>query len=572
MSSQDSLPVHPSPETRQSHGSAKARSTLRTIAHHIRRHAGVGIIISVGYFDPGNWSVDLQAGSTFGYRTMLFVILLAGIMAIILQVSEHILSDLATNCRVLLHKHPKHPKLIRRCVLYPLYVLAEICIISTDLAELLGSAIGTCLIFPKLPIWAGVLITGVDVLIFLIIGDPTRNRGRPVQVFEFAMIILVGIVFVGFIVLIVKVSPNWAQAFYGFIPSNRLLQSSPNAVYIAIGIVGATVMPHTLFLGSYLSTQDRVEIVPLELPDPSLATASRFRRWWKSFTSQFYATRMSEDRRIEIETRHGYRDNNSLSFIRAHMTHGLVDIVVSLLTVAVPVNAAIVILAATVFYDPNTLSDGSLFTMHDLIRDTLGKGFAFIFALALVCSGQTASITATFAGQLVSEGFIQWHISPFLRRLITRLLSLIPSMIVAISSGRSGIDTLLVASQVALSVVLPFVAFPLIYLTASKSVMYARRERTDDQRANGDENACGKDVPQNDDKKAELESAAVEAPPMLTVTEVEVTASPVKVPREDKMDFSNSYMMTIVAFLVWAVVVLANVYVIVMLGLGDTGE
>ncbi|EIW80308.1 Nramp-domain-containing protein [Coniophora puteana RWD-64-598 SS2] len=544
--------------------SGKMTTTLRTIVHHVKKHAGVGIIIAVGYFDPGNWSVDLQAGSTFGYRPMLFVILLAGIMAIILQVSpflsemterdahlKQILAarlgsvtglDLATHCRIWLYKHPKHPKLIRRCVLYPLYVLSEIAIISTDLAELLGSAIGLCLLFPKLPIWAGVLITGVDVLIFLIVGDPTRNRGRPVRFFEIVMVVLVAIVFICFVILVVKVSPNWPEAFYGFVPSDKLFQSTPNALYIAIGIIGSTVMPHTLFLGSYLSTQDRVEVVPipLELPDldklSSSRANSRFRRWWQLFEAQFRAEETSEERKAELRIRHGHRENNPLSFIKAHMKHGLVDIVMSLLAVAVPINAAIVIVAATVFYDPNTLSDGSLFKMHTLLGDTLGKGAAFMFALALVCSGQTASITATFAGQLVSEGFIQWRISPFLRRLITRLLSLIPSMIVAISSGRSGINRLLIASQVVLSVVLPFVAFPLIYLTASRNVMYAKRgsEHPDPSRGS--------------------------------------RRTPIKVRSEEKIDFSNSYMMTGFAFLVWAVVVVANVYVIVMLGMGDTGQ
>lgn len=228
----------------------RVKKGARTAVHHVKRHVGVGIICSVAYFDPyvcsskcihiadmlvcsGNWSVDLQAGSSFGYRPMLFVILTAGLGAVVLQVREHsptvsenslifsILDfvrqtrlryrarsasfvdvihpsecsavDLASHCRLLLHDHPRHPKLVRRCILYPLYVLAEIAIISTDLAELLGSAIGFCLLFPKLPLWAGVVLTAADVLIFLSFSDPTRSHGRPVRVFEYTIIALVSI-------------------------------------------------------------------------------------------------------------------------------------------------------------------------------------------------------------------------------------------------------------------------------------------------------------------------------------------------------------------------------------------
>jgi len=170
-------------------------SALKKVLHHFKKHVGVGVICAVGYFDPGNWSVDIQAGVSFGYRPMLFVILLAGMMAIVLQVLAARLGcvtglDLAHHCRLLLHDHPKHPRLVRRFVLYPLYALCEIAIISTDLAELLGSAIGLTLLFPNLSLWCAVLLTGIDVFIFLIIGDPSRT-GRPVRLFEVVIIILV---------------------------------------------------------------------------------------------------------------------------------------------------------------------------------------------------------------------------------------------------------------------------------------------------------------------------------------------------------------------------------------------
>ncbi|KAH7915118.1 natural resistance-associated macrophage protein-domain-containing protein [Hygrophoropsis aurantiaca] len=578
-------PSHDLPPPSQPRENSRSAGVLKTVLHHFKKHVGVGIICAVGYFDPGNWSVDLQAGSSFGYRPMLFVILLAGVIAIILQVLAARLGcvtglDLAAHCRLLLHDHPKYPRLVRRLVLYPLYVLCEIAIISTDLAELLGSAIGLCLIFPKLPLWAGVLLTGVDVFIFLIIGDPTRGGGRPVRLFEIVIILLVAVVFICFIILLIRVSPNWPDVFLGFIPDAGLLQSDPNAVYTAIGIIGATVMPHALFLGSFLSTQDRVTAapapIPLPSPSPQLTYGERLRRLRRSL---FTVSRSEREDLKDVRTRYGLRENNSIQFIRAHINHGIVDVVLSLLAVAVPINSAILILAATVFYSPMSTNTG-LFNMHTLIQSSLGSGAAFMFALALVCSGQTASVTATLAGQIVSEGFILWNISPFLRRLLTRLISLIPSMIVAVAFGKAGINTLLVASQVALSVVLPFVAFPLIYLTSSKTVMSVRIPRLE----KGVEAGL---------KSAQLLSSLSDSPPPhvscdhIAVVSTVVIAEekkvediqdeePLKKPSvsssDEVIDFSSSYLLSALAYAIWVVVVIANFYAIAMLGMGETGQ
>ncbi|KAH7883847.1 natural resistance-associated macrophage protein-domain-containing protein [Phlebopus sp. FC_14] len=559
------------------------RRLSRVVCNHLRRHVGVGLVCAVGYFDPGNWSVDLQAGATFGYRPMLFVILLAGLFAIVLQVlaarlgcvtglgtSRHLYTlvpekadsyslDLASHCRVLLHDHPKYPRLIRYLVLYPLYIMCEIAIISTDLAELLGSAIGICLLFPKLPLWAGVLLTGVDVFIFLVIGDPSRT-GRPVA-----------IVFVCFIILLVRVNPDWPQVFMGFLPSEGLFHTNPNAVYTAIGIVGATVMPHALFLGSNLSTQDRVSLAPYGLPSPVGSRCFCLRRRLRELWSSMFRLSKEEDLK-DRTTRHSLRQTNTLQFVQAHLMNGTVDVVLSLLAVAVPINSAILILAATVFYTPDGSVPTGLFDMHTLILQSLGEGSAFIFALALVCSGQTASITATLSGQIVSEGFILWKISPFLRRLVTRLISMIPSMIVAFAFGRAGINTLLVASQVALSVVLPFVAFPLIYLTSSSTVMSVRMPKLPGEGTVGDERhhmdielvdprtvATANSALEPNDIVEEVKQASFDDPPL-------VDAKP-----GDPMDFSNNRVVITLAYGIWLVVLVANLYAIVMLGLGEGG-
>ncbi|KAF5312070.1 hypothetical protein D9619_003401 [Psilocybe cf. subviscida] len=615
-----------SPQTYSSRIGQKAAKSWRTVAHHVKKHVGVGIICSVAYFDPGNWSVDLQAGASFGYRPMLFVILMAGIGAIVLQTLSAKLGcvtglDLATHCRLLLHDHPRHPKLVRRCVLYPLYVFAEIAIISTDLAELLGSAIGLCLLFPKLPLWAGVVLTAADVLIFLMFSDPSRGHGRPVKVFEYTVIGLVFAVFSCFIALLVKAKPHWPAVFLGFLPDKRLFQSEPDAVYAAVGILGATVMPHALFLGSSLATQNRISNAPPPpksendtLPSPSSTPTSRTSRLRQFFISLFRISRAdratSTDK--DYRTKHGERENNSITFIQQHLSHGIADVVTSLLALAVPINSAILILAGAVFFKPGASSEPTvgLFEAYDQIKHSLGQGAAVVFALALVCAGQTSSITVTLAGQIVSEGFIEWKVSPFLRRLITRCISLVPSVIVAASVGRGGITTLLVASQVVLSVVLPFVAFPLIYLTSSEKVMRVRAPPTCDNACrddiedmdtavkpsgdaiavpcncsstsgtrdgdgDGDSNANHDDrdgaQPTEDDptnisdagfdvvvfEDDQSEGAGEQSPRC-----VQVVPSP---PAASWLDYSNGRLVNLVAYIVWSVVLVANVYAIIML-------
>ncbi|KAI0343977.1 natural resistance-associated macrophage protein [Trametopsis cervina] len=566
-------PEQTSPEITQS----RIRRAVGSVVSHVKNHVGVGIVCSVAYFDPGNWSVDLQAGSEFGYRPLLFIVLLAGLGAIVLQSLATKLGcvtglDLATHCRILLHDRPKHRRLIRYGVLYPLYILCEIGIICTDLAELLGSAIGLCLLFPSMPLWAAVLVTAADVLVFLVIGGPSRD-GKPVKVFEAVIIALVMAVFACFVVLLVKVKPVWSDAFLGYVPSAKLFDTHTNILYIAVGILGATVMPHALFLGSFLATQDRVGSSDTNLPYPIQTSEkptysspkARLRVWLKSLFEVSRAERIAASR--EYRNKYGH-DNNSLSFIRNHLTHGIVDIVTSLLGVAVPINSAILILAAAVFFKSGGghPMPASLFDAHDLIVERVGSAAGVVFALALLSAGQSSSITATLAGQVVSEGFIEWRISPFLRRLVTRLIGLVPSMIVAIAVGKSGINSLLVASQVALSVVLPFVAFPLIWLTSSKSIMSVKRPRMA-------ESATQVSTSNSDAPPSELasqdESAAVDrATPPEKSEEVQIEVLAVSPDDEEYIDFSNGRCLTLVSGLIFIIVLAANIYVFVMLGLG----
>ncbi|KAF8971904.1 natural resistance-associated macrophage protein-domain-containing protein [Flammula alnicola] len=537
------------------------------IVHHAKKHTGVGVVCAVAYFDPGNWGVDLQAGSQFGYY-LLFIVLLAGLFAAFLQVLASRLGcvtglDLASHSRLLLYNRPKHTLLYRWLGLYPLYVLSEIAIIATDLAELLGSAIALCMLFPKLELWHGVLITAFDVIFILGMGDPLR--GKPVRMFELLIAGMVIAVLICMVVIISKVNVNWALAFEGFIPSKHIFASG--GVYTSVGILGATVMPHSLFLGSALATQDRIsfrsegnvngltplndkeseESLSVKLPE----NTSIFRRFYEecreSVLSAFRKPPASAY--STTATRHSERQNNSVGFIRAHIYHGTFDVVGSLLGFAVMINSLILMLASAVFFYGKGQTGGagpaSLFDAYDLIRDIVGKPAATLFAIALLCSGQSSSLIATVAGQAVCEGFIQWRVSAAVRRLATRLLAIVPAMAVALVLGRSGIDTLLVASQVVLSIVLPFVTLPLLYCTSNKAIMSVRKTRPD---------------------TATISGTVVELPPLLRNRDPGTMEC---ADTDEVVDYSSGKLASGVGVAIWLVIVAANAYVIVELGLGS---
>ncbi|KAF8079350.1 natural resistance-associated macrophage protein-domain-containing protein [Lyophyllum atratum] len=543
----------------------RAKAAGATIVHHAKKHTGVGIVCAVAYFDPGNWGVDLQAGSQFGYR-LLFVVLLAGLFGVFLQVLASRLGcvtglDLASHCRLLLHSRPKHTLLYRWLGLYPLYVLSEVAIIATDLAELLGSAIALCLLFPKLQLWHGVLITAFDVLLLLMFGDPLR--GRPVRMFEFLIAGLVIAVLICMAIIIAKVDVDWAKAFEGYIPSKYIFSSG--ALYTSVGILGATVMPHSLFLGSALATQDRISPTPRQMkklrdndndsksssvsdisaPSEAKSRSQRIVHALRELICAPFRVPLASEFATRA-TRHSDRENKPYDFVRAHIYHGIVDMVASLLGFAVLINSLILILASAVFYY-GTSADGtavpaSLFDAYDLIHDLVGPAAATLFAVALLAAGQSSSIIATVAGQAVSEGFLQWRVSPAMRRIITRLIAIIPSMVVAIAIGRSGIDALLVASQVVLSIVLPFITLPLVYCTSSKAIMSVRKPRD------------------------------VRLPSSPSLSDVTVTPQTVESADADEIvDFSSGRVGTTVGVTICLIVIAANLYVIISLARGSGG-
>jgi manganese transport protein len=368
--------------------------------------AGPGYLVAVGYMDPGNWATDLAGGSRFGY-TLLSVVLLSNIMAVLLQGLASKLGivtgrDLAQACR----DHFSKP------VAVVLWVLCEIAIAACDLAEVIGSAIALNLLF-NVPIAVGVLITGFDVLLLLAL----QNRG--VRVLEALVITLIATVGLCFLFEIILARPDVPAMLRGFVPTQALV-SDREMLYIAIGILGATVMPHNLYLHSSIVQTRRYE-----------------------------------------ETADGKREAVRFAFIDSTIA----------LSFAFFINAAILIIAAATFHTSGHAEVAEIQDAHKLLTPLLGAGASTAFALALLASGQNSTLTGTLAGQIVMEGFLNIRIRPWLRRLITRVIAIVPAAIVAMFYGESGTAKLLILSQVILSLQLSFAVIPLVAFTSSRAKM-----------------------------------------------------------------------------------------------------
>jgi manganese transport protein len=369
--------------------------------------AGPGYMVAVGYMDPGNWATDLAGGSRFGY-TLLSVILLSNLMAILLQALALKLGiatgrDLAQACR----DHYSRP------VSFVLWVLCEIAIAACDLAEVIGSAIALNLLFGIPLIW-GVCLTAFDVLLILLL----QNKGfRWLEAFVIALVITIGACFA---VELFMAKPAIAEIMRGLVPTTQIV-SNPVMLYIAIGILGATVLPHNLYLHSSIVQTRKV------LPD------DRSRREAIKFAT--------------------------------------LDSTVALLF-AFFINAAILILAAASFHNTGHQEVADIGDAYRLLTPLLGTTMAStLFAVALLASGQNSTITGTLAGQIVMEGFLNIRLPAWLRRLITRLIAIVPAVIVTAMYGERGAGGLLILSQVILSLQLSFAVVPLVYFTSQRSKM-----------------------------------------------------------------------------------------------------
>jgi manganese transport protein len=369
--------------------------------------AGPGYLVAVGYMDPGNWATDLAGGSRFGYA-LLSVILLSNLMAVLLQGLASKLGivagrDLAQACR----DHYSRP------VSFALWVLCEVAIAACDLAEVIGSAIALNLLF-SIPITWGIIITALDVMIVLLL----QNRGF--RILEAVVITLVATVGACFLFEIIISKPEFGAVMAGFIPSPSII-SDPEKLYIAIGILGATVMPHNLYLHSSIVQTRKYD-----------------------------------------ETPAGKREAVKYSFIDSTIA----------LSFALFINAAILIVAAATFFKSGNNEVAEIHQAYELLTPLLGvTGASTIFALALLASGQNSTLTGTLAGQIVMEGFLDIRLRPWLRRLITRAIAIVPAVIVSVIYGESGTAKLLVLSQVILSLQLSFAVFPLVQFTSDRAKM-----------------------------------------------------------------------------------------------------
>jgi len=365
---------------------------------------GPAYLVSVGYMDPGNWATDLQGGAQFGYQ-LIWVLLLSNLMAILLQSLSARLGivrrlDLAQANR------ETYPPFVN----FILYVLAEIAIAATDLAEVLGMAIGIKLL-TGMPLMYGTLITVFDTFLFLFL---QRYGIRKLEAFILVLVATIGF---SFLIQLFIAKPDLSYAIKGFIPS-RL---SPAALYIAVGIIGATVMPHNLYLHSAL-----------------------------------------------VQTRKIERTSKG---IRKSIWYNFIDSAVAL-NAAFFVNASILILAATAFFTTGNTHVARIEEAHAMLAPLLGSKLApILFAIALIAAGQSSTVTGTLAGQIVMEGYLKLRLNPWIRRLLTRLLAIIPALLVIGIMGEEHVDELLVFSQVILSLQLGFAVIPLIHFVSDKTTM-----------------------------------------------------------------------------------------------------
>src|SRR6185295_13770216 len=366
--------------------------------------AGPAYLISVGYMDPGNWVTDIAAGSKFGYA-LLWVLVMSNLMAVLLQSFSARLGiatgmDLAQACRAMFHRR----------VSWALWILAEVAIAACDLAEVLGSAIGLQLLF-GMPLLLAVFVTALDTFVLLLL----HSRGvRLMVAFILTLVLTIGVCFA---IEVFLSRPEWGAMASGLVPS----LPGEGALYLAIGILGATVMPHNLYLQSALVQSRRIQHTP--------------------------------------------------AGIRSGIRFNTIDSVIAL-NGALLVNAALLVMAAATFFRAGLFDVAEIQDAHRLLEPLLGARIApLAFAIALIAAGQASTITGTLAGQVVMEGFIRIRLRPIARRLITRGLAIIPAVITIVAFGERATGALLVLSQVVLSLQLSFAVIPLIQVVSDRRWM-----------------------------------------------------------------------------------------------------
>ncbi|CAL9728204.1 manganese transporter Smf1p [Monosporozyma unispora] len=513
-------------------------SGIISILRKYSRFIGPGLMVSVSYMDPGNYSTAVAAGSAHRYK-LLFSILVSNFMAAFWQSLCAKLGavtglDLAQNCR----RHFPHGLNIT------LYILAEIAIIATDLAEVVGTAISLNILF-GIPLALGVILTVVDVLIVLIAYKPGGEL-KIIRLFEAFVSLLVVLTVACFAVELCYVDLGSAKdIFSGFLPSKAVIEG--DGLYLSLGILGATVMPHSLFLGS--------GVVQPRLRDYDIKKG-------------YYTPDINDE-----ENNH---DNYKPSFeaINETLHYTIAELLISLFTVALFVNCAILIVAGSTLYGTTQdAQEADLFSIYNLLSQTLSKGAGLIFVLALLFSGQSAGIVCTLSGQMVSEGFLNWSVSPAIRRSITRAVAIAPCLILVLVAGRSGLSGALNASQVLLSLLLPFVSAPLIYFTCNKKVMRVQvnahnncqHESSDGVDNNNSSRTSYNPLKQGQDEGEVEDTEFFEMDTMDEQGETPETTGEAPL----YADMGNSPFTTLMAVLVWIIVSALNFYMLISFSSGQ---
>lgn len=532
-------------------------------ASKFRRFCLGSILISVAYFDPGNYSTNITAGATNRF-SLLCVVLLSNLIAIFLQslcikLGSVTGMDLPNACRIHLNKY----------VNWGLYIAAECAIIATDLAEVIGTAIALNILL-KIPLPAGVVLTIVDVFVVLLAYRP-GGSAQLIRYIEYVVAVFVAGVVVCFCIELKMIPPvPIRQVFRGFIPSSQMFEHS--GMYTATSILGATVMPHSLILGT-------------SLVKPRLREFDEQQNFIKE---EWFSNRE------EAEEYFYYHYRPTLKAIDYSLKYSIIELTVTLFTVALFVNAAILIIAGAALYGTDEAVDADLYTIHSLLSKLLTPAAGTVFMVALLLSGLMAGVVCTMSGQIVSEGHLNWTIKPWKRRAITRSIAIIPAFIVTLTIGKSGLSKALNASQVCLSILLPFLTAPLIYFTCKKSVMKVeikddyvidiKKSETQQEiislsdmtsTTTEDDSQSTTTIRQRQGGAAGAAGANTTAPAVPANID---TACPdaegqvIRIQTTDLseqryVDYSNNWVTSIIAAIAWLFVCVLNVYMIVQLGL-----
>lgn len=531
---------------------------------------GPGIMVSVAYMDPGNYSTSVAAGSSYKF-TLLFSIFISNLFAIVLQCLCIKLGsvtglNLAENCR----KHlPNWLNLI-------IYFFAEFSIIATDLAEVIGTAIALNILF-NIPLEIGIILTILDVLIILFCYNNDGNL-KEIKIFELIVSFFVFLTFICFILLLNNIDlPDKLDILKGFLPLNPIILEK-KAIYLSLGILGATVMPHSLYLGS--------AIVQPRLKDYDIKHGN----YIEPTTDEEDSLNHNQNNNTIISPSDNFPHYKpSLQAIKYSLNYSYTELIVSLFIIAVFVNSAILIVAGGALYGQPDAEDADLLTIYEMLKNYVSPMAGLLFAIAMLSSGQSAGIICTMVGQIVSEGFINWNMNPSLRRVITRLITIVPCLIVVIILGREGIADVLNMSQVILSLILPFVSAPLLYFTCNKDIMKVEfLSKIGTTNSNTFNKNSAPSASTFGSVSLTPSTSSSNLPPLSTSTPLRSESNEIISPAETDpllnnnhsqqqqqqtmisfKDYSNGKTMTFFAFLTWGSIAFLNFYLIIQFLRGE---